>query len=1257
MKRSSLFIHTLGWCLLLSCVAGAWAGGGGATDAPFLVIDPGGHTRYVKDVAFTADGRQLVSAGDDKVIRVWDVATGKTVRSIRGQIGTGSEGRIYTLALSSDDKYLAVGGIFPGAGWERFAVRVYDFQAGRLCKLLKGHTDKVLALAFSPDGRRLASGGGYIDKSVRVWDVAGAGDKCVASGEAAAAVEAAGAVLGKHTSDVLSVAFSPDGLRVASGGDDTTVKLWHAPPGAAGKPDGDWKPFREMPRHATTQVMAVAYSPDGRHLVSGDANGRLFLWAAASGAFVKELARMEDAVRKIRFERAAGPGGESRLLVGAARGFSAVYSVPSGEVRGRLTHDDTVWGVAFSPDGRLAATAGGHNAEIALWNPDDKKPEARWLAGDGRSVWSVGFAHDGRSIAFGTEMTSNDPKDYGPLRQVIRLRQGDDYRVSLGGSLKGEKDYGKALTEVDDAKLALQSGPRVGGRQIVVDKLLQVTRGKVVVPILRSEFAHKSFTFTHDGRHVVSGAEGGYLSLYESATGRKIQDFSGHTSDVLAVAVSPDDSYLVSGSSDQTVKVWDLRTGDNLLTVFVAADREWVAWTPQGFYTSSYEGHRYIGWQLNRGPERLPSFYAAGQYRAHFNRPDLVGLLLGLRKIEAAFEWVQSSGTSGGPSGDGKPSTDLSNMSAVVRDVRPPVIKVISPERKETKWGVASVVESGTRILELKVRVQSETLPITTVGVSLNGFQKGFFEGPKSGGAAQKSADAKGQGRLMELEMEVRLEEGCNTLSIVAANELASSAPEIINVAYRATEKCGGDETHELRRVPSTRTKSQADPDAAPRVAPAAGLFLRASYAPADDYRWPRSMNVAAPRGADWAAAARAAAPQATPTPTPDATPAATPQETPAPTPQETPAPTPAPSPPADAPRIHVLAPVEDEVTVTAGELEVVVEALPGSPPAEVRITNNGERAPRFRLNPPQLQKGSVDVILMPGLNEIAITAFNGGAASETVKKRITYNPPPPQELGSLIFLGIGVSDYDPSIQPPLSYADDDAEELAKFFCSQDQEGGNRHFNKVHAKVIKNAEATREAIIDGLAWMNSQVKSKQDLRVLLIAGHGVVWKNKYFFYSTEQKMGEDPEKNSIHWRVIWEKLKEISIEAPALFLVDTCRAGSALPEDFIPVNMLNGVVFFASSKGDKPSREELGHGIFTKTIIEALNGGADVFPRDGYVDYAELVKWATKEVYDRTGKEQQPVGHAAFGLDLFNVSAHPRPARAGQSQCPVGVNQ
>ena len=121
---------------------------------------PAGIWGSSEGLAFTPDGRHIVSAGDDKVIRVWDWRAGTTVRSIRGQAGAGPEGKVHAMALSPDGRWLAVGGWTTQGPGEAGCgdIRLYEFATGRLVGLLKGHTSVVAGLAFAPDGKRLISG-------------------------------------------------------------------------------------------------------------------------------------------------------------------------------------------------------------------------------------------------------------------------------------------------------------------------------------------------------------------------------------------------------------------------------------------------------------------------------------------------------------------------------------------------------------------------------------------------------------------------------------------------------------------------------------------------------------------------------------------------------------------------------------------------------------------------------------------------------------------------------------------------------------------------------------------------------------------------------------------------------------------------------------------------------------------------------------------------------------------------------------------
>jgi WD40 repeat protein len=137
-----------------------------AAPEALLRLDPGGHTAKVGKLLITPDGK-LVTASNDKTIRIWNPKTGREERKILGQLGSGPEGMIYAIALSPDGKLLASGGYF----MPEDVIRLHDFQSGELLQILKGHENVVQDLAFSPDGRWLVSGSS--DKTVRLWKRSG----------------------------------------------------------------------------------------------------------------------------------------------------------------------------------------------------------------------------------------------------------------------------------------------------------------------------------------------------------------------------------------------------------------------------------------------------------------------------------------------------------------------------------------------------------------------------------------------------------------------------------------------------------------------------------------------------------------------------------------------------------------------------------------------------------------------------------------------------------------------------------------------------------------------------------------------------------------------------------------------------------------------------------------------------------------------------------------------------------------------------
>lgn len=276
---------------------------------------------------------------------------------------TGHARPIAAMAFSPDGRRLATGS-------KDKTVRLWDLESGRMLWARREHAAEVNSVAFSPEGRRLASAGD--DGAIRLWNVD--------DGESLRTIAAS-------DRGIRTIVFSPDGRRLASAGHDGTVRLWNPD---TGETAGQWKAHDDS-------IMTLAYSPDGQRLATGGLDQSIRLWDPTSGRLARTLAGHEAAVRSLTYA-----GDNVRLVSGGEDGRWILWDAATGEpIRNQHGHDDRVLAVAANSDGTTIATAGRGAAEgIRLWDAETGELRAT-LPGHAAAIGALVFSPDGRTLASG----------------------------------------------------------------------------------------------------------------------------------------------------------------------------------------------------------------------------------------------------------------------------------------------------------------------------------------------------------------------------------------------------------------------------------------------------------------------------------------------------------------------------------------------------------------------------------------------------------------------------------------------------------------------------------------------------------------------------------------------------------------------------------------------------------------------------------------------------------------------------------------
>ena len=385
-----------------------------------------------------------------------------------------------------------------------------DRSAARM-DLFTGHSGSVSSVAFSPDGQRLASGDA--DGAVRVWDAAG-GEEVL--------------WLGARVDAVWGVAFSADGGRLASGGDDGLVTVWDAASGDE---------LSRMDAHGA-RVRSVAFSPDGERVASGNDDGTVRVWDAASGSEMLRLVSDGGVLSGVAFSADGG-----RLASCAEDGSVWVWDAVGGQTLLRLDgHDGPVFAIAFSSDGKWLAS-GGEDGSVRVWDVL-RGEELLRLDGHDGGVRGLAFSPDGVRLASGGGDRSVRVWDVVRGEELLRLDRNGGMVWGVAFSPDGER---------------LASGDSAGWLWVC-----NAVDGEILLRLERHNAAELGVAFAADGGRLACGAADGTVRILDSVTGEELLRVDGDSGAELGVSFSPDGRSLASAGSDGAVRLWDAVSGKEL---------------------------------------------------------------------------------------------------------------------------------------------------------------------------------------------------------------------------------------------------------------------------------------------------------------------------------------------------------------------------------------------------------------------------------------------------------------------------------------------------------------------------------------------------------------------------------------------------------------------------------------------------------------------------------------------------------------------
>ncbi|MFK7769456.1 MAG: SUMF1/EgtB/PvdO family nonheme iron enzyme [Mariniblastus sp.] len=764
-----------------------------------LVIDSGGFIDEVTDVSFSPNGKQI-AVGGGKVVRIWEVGSGKLLETLRGDRSRTSYGNVNAVAWSPDGKFLLVG---VSDYREHGNIRVYSTEDfGEIAEVIAGHTAPCRKLCFSRDGKQLVS----VDSDglilVRDWETRTVQHRIAARDRDKPIFD----LMKFPTNEPYMLGIDFEGPQVFSALNGQRIGARDEMPSQIrGWLVDIFNDLVKFPYNTKKQPRVLDFRME---------EGR---WAGAGNAIVEGRSRFWVRVWKSR-----DPVSTASLVT---------------ELAGYGKHRWSITSISLQPNGPLVAS-GDKFGEVHVW--DSQTGEQKFVfSGQGKPIYEVAFDEGSSRLAFGVKPHS--PKQwkrnsYGTATRVLDLRQ-------------------RTIADVDSlGKLQLlNERPSFGNSNVTVRKqdayyFVELMRGMLNQSKYRISSGRNPTVFTlldqpklGVQKPVLFGDNEGLFAMWDSAGDELKRAFIGHGSLVSAISPASNGKMVATSSTDRTIRLWSLedyvstgifdfkfensavrevipgtssakagvQVGDRIVSIdgkslaemfdlmllgkfdykpgqvvpvqmkrgeqkfdyemkmangydfsepilnfYMGDNGQWIIWHPQGYYDASPGADRLIGWHINRGHDKEAKFFEVQQFKSKLYRPDVIDGILETGSLKQALSQLKVK----------RPNDEDIDFrkEKIIAEYHPPSVKITSPD-------------NGWQTKTAKVTVKGEAnsvngLPLTALTLLHNGSVAKVFRPTQVNQLA------------MKIEFEIELEAGFNDLVLIAANAKSSSQGEHIVV-------------------------------------------------------------------------------------------------------------------------------------------------------------------------------------------------------------------------------------------------------------------------------------------------------------------------------------------------------------------------------------------------------------------------------------------------------------------------------------------